>query len=264
MMTQKTRMAIVALVALFVLLPISTVYATHGITTSSSRTEVNTGQRVSYTVNVTNTGGDTITSIVTDFNGFIFAGGGCPSGFSTSNTAQVISCTNGALQNLTSAMLTIDLTAPSSSGTYYFSTTTTDNSSGTSSSMIGISVKSPASLSVTPQFSSKTVAAGSTFTLSATLNNGGQTNVTDPKITIALPSGYALAQDEIQLTKSVSVGSTISWSINAPITPDIADRTITLTPAGTDYNSGAAASAPVAGVRVRATDISVTVVLDET
>lgn len=265
MMTQKTRMAIVALVALFVLLPISTVYATHGITTSSSRTEVNAGQRVSYTVNVTNTGGDTIKSIVTDFNGFVFAGGSCPSGFSTSNTAQVISCSNGALQNLTSAMLTIDLTAPSSSsGTYYFSTTTTDNSSGTSSSMIGIAVKSPASLSITPQISSKNVAAGSTFTLSATLNNGGQTNVTDPTITIALPSGYTLAQDETRFTKSVSVGSTISWNINAPLTQDTVDRTITLTPAGTDYNTGTAASATAVSVSVRSTAISVTAVVDET
>lgn len=264
MMTQKIEMAIVALVALFVLLPISTVYATHGITTSSSRTEVNAGQRVSYTVNVTNTGGDTITSIVTDFNGFVFAGGGCPSGFSTSNTAQVISCSNGALGNLTSAMLTIDLTAPSSSGTYYFSTTTTDNSSGTSSSMIGIAVKSPTSLSITPQISSKNVAAGSAFTLSATLNNGGQTNVTDPTITIALPSGYTLAQDETRFTKSVGVGSTISWNINAPLTPDTVDRTITLTPVGTDYNTGTAASATAVSVSVRSTAISVTAVVDET
>lgn len=264
MVARKAIMVMVALLVLALLISASPAYATHGLVTSSSVTAVNIGQRATYQINVTNAGGDPITGIVTDFQGFVFAGGVCPSGFSTSNTAQALSCSNGSLANLTSATLTLDLTAPDAAGTYYFTTTSTDNRTGTSSSMIGISVKTPASLSVTPAAQSVRVGVGSTFTVSATLNNDGQANVTNPTLTIGLPSGYALAQDETQLTKGVGVGYTVSWNVKAPSIADASDRSITFMPAGTDNNTGGAAPATQGATTVGAIAVSVSVSVDKT
>ncbi len=262
MVAQKAITAL--LLALFVVLS-SPVYATHGLSVSSSRTELNTGQRVSFTLNVTNVAGDNITQIVTDFSGFIFSGATCPSGFAPSNTASQLTCSGGLLYNMTSAFMGLDLTAPASAGAYYFAVTTSDDKGGMSSATSGISVKTPASISVTPSFSSKKIIAGSTFILSATLNNNGGANVTNGTITIGLPYNYLLAPDEIHSTKPLDAGSSVSWKIVAPHSADTSDMTITLTPFGNDQNTGSPAIvATQSSVTVRATAMSVTAVVDKT
>lgn len=260
-MKARKQLAAALFLLLVIMLP---VYATHGISTSSSRTEVNVGQRATYALNVTNTGGDNITQIVSDFSGFLFAGATCPAGFAQSNTASRLNCSNGLLQNSTSAFVGLDLTAPGSAGQYYLAVTTYDDKGGASSATSGISVKTPASISVTPSFSSKKISAGDTFALSATLDNGGQTNVTNATITISLPSNYFLAPDESQPTKPLDAGSSVSWNVVAPTSPDASDRTITLTPFGNDQNTGTPAPATRSIVTVRATAVSVTAVVDKT
>lgn len=263
MVAQEAKLAI-AIMALLVLLPAS-VYAAHGLSVSNSRAELNAGQRASFTLNTTNTAGDSITQIVADFSGFLFAGATCPAGFAQSNTASQLNCSGGLLYNLTSAFVGLDLTAPASAGTYYFTVTTRDELGGTSSATAGISVKTPASISVTPSFSSKKIIAGSTFTLSATLNNNGGSNVTNGTITIGLPYNYFLAPDESQSTKPLGAGSSVSWNIVAPHSPDTSDKTITLTPFGNDQNTGSPAlTATQSTVTVRTTAMSVTAVVDET
>ncbi len=264
MVAQEAKLAI-AIMALLVMLPLVPVYAAHGLSVSNSRAELNAGQRASFTLNTTNAAGDSITQIVADFSGFIFAGATCPAGFAQSNTANQLNCSGGLLYNMTSAFVGLDLTAPASAGTYYFTVTTRDDRGGTSSATAGISVKTPASISVTPSFSSKKIIAGSTFTVSATLNNNGQSNVTNATITIGLPSNYFLTPDESQSTKPLGAGSSVSWNIVAPRSPDTSDKTITLTPFGNDQNTGSPAlTATQSVVTVRATAMSVTAVVDKT
>jgi uncharacterized repeat protein (TIGR01451 family) len=165
------------------------------ITKTSSAPTVGAGQSFNYTLNVTNNGPSTASSVtVTDVlpAGVTYvssSGAGWSCGFA----AGTVTCTMASLPVGAANPITINVTAPVTPGplsnTATVSSSTTDGTPGNNSSTNNMTVTALADLSITKSASAQSVQSGAAFSYTLNVTNAGPNTATSVTVTDVLPAG---------------------------------------------------------------------------
>lgn len=174
-------------------------------------TTVNAGQAITYTLNVTNNGPSTATSVsVTDVlpAGVVY-GSATGTGWTCNFASGTVTCTMPSLAAGPASPITINATAPltggSSSNTATVSSATNDPNAANNGSTSAVTVVASADLSILKTASSPTGYSSSPFTFTLAVTNGGPSVASNVTVTDTLASGTGFVS---------ATGS--GWTCSAP------------------------------------------------
>jgi len=227
------------------------VFATGSITISSVSipTSVTQGDSFTITMSVSGSSATSVSGSLTLPSGLSCTTGSQPIGLSGSGTGSASwSCTASVAGDY-SNKITASVTA-------------TDSGTGGSlsdSKQTGLTVLAPASLTVSSQISSSSVAAGSSVTFTVGVNNAGDSSTTF-NISLSCPSGLScspssvantaisgksLVNNQFTITGSSAGSYTITATIKSPVQSDLTtSQTLTVTGSATSATASGSGGFP--------------------